>query len=134
MTRQSESLKVSSLLSLHFFSSLWFFFFPFFLLEMKKMLRKMFETEGQKREGRSTRAKTGTKSERAKRELEGKLTPISWFFFCCCFLVCFVSFVFENKKMMAMCCYLLLWWCCKKEEDDGNVSSFFMALLQRRRR
>jgi uncharacterized protein YybS (DUF2232 family) len=60
--------------------------------------------EGQKQEGKSRKAKVRTKSEKAKRELEGKLPPFFLFFFFC-FLVCFGFSVFEKKKMMTLHCH-----------------------------
>jgi hypothetical protein len=50
-----------------------------------------------KQKGRSERVEAGAKSERAKRELEGKLLPFSWFFFYS-FLVCFVLFMLEKNN------------------------------------
>ncbi len=50
-----------------------------------------------KQKCRNGKAKARTKSEKAERELEGKLSPFFWFFFSC-FLVCFIFIVFEKKK------------------------------------
>jgi hypothetical protein len=60
----------------------------------------MFETKGQKWKGKSGRAKEGSKSERAKRELEGKLPP---FFAFLLFSMVFFSlffFLFDKKNML----------------------------------
>jgi drug/metabolite transporter (DMT)-like permease len=88
---RSERRKVSSLLSLHFFLLYDFFFlcvFLFFLLEKKKMPRR----KRLKRKGRNKRAEIGTKSERAKRKLEGKL--LSFLAFVFFFMVFFFVFFF----------------------------------------
>ncbi len=95
---RSERRKVSSLLSLHFFSSLWFFFlcvfFSFLLLEKKEMPRK----KNSKQKGRNKRPKVGAKSEKAEQEFEGKLLPFSAFFFFS--MVFFFFFLLLEKKKM----------------------------------
>ncbi len=82
---------------------------------------------------KSERAKAGAKSERAKRELEGKLPPFCWFFLLVFFL-CFVFFVFEKKKTMVMCHRILLWRCSNKKGDGSSLPllSFLVVLKQRR--
>jgi len=55
-----------------------------------------------KRKCRNGKAEARTKSEKAERELEGKLPPFFWFLFSC-FLVCFIVFVFEKKKKKQHC-------------------------------
>ncbi len=100
---QSESLKVTSFPSLHFFSSLWFFFLCFFplLLRKKKMLR---ESVWKKR------VEVGAKNEKVERELERKLLPFFWFF------------------VLFFCVFWLL--CVWEEEDNDNVlSSSFMVVF-----
>ncbi len=93
---RSKRKKVSSLLSLHFFSSLWFFFslcFSFFLMfEIKKMPRR----KRLKRKGKNKRPKVGAKSEWAEQNFEGKLLSFFAFFF----FLWFFFFLFEKKKML----------------------------------
>ncbi len=125
---QNGSLKVSSSPSLHFFSSLWLFFFPCvffssFVWKKKDAMRKHL-----KRKCKNERAKIRAKSERAEQELEGKLPLFSWFFFvvflCVLSSLClrrkkrqqcaiiFFSGGVPMKKVMATCCHhLFLWWC-----------------------
>ncbi len=110
---QSRSLKVSSFLSLHVFSSLWFFFsLCFFFLTTWK--EKNARRKHMKRKCKNGKAEAITKSEKAERELEGKLPPFFWFFFSC-FLVCFIFFVFEKKKKKrtlwpSFLCLRRRWW------------------------
>jgi len=73
--------KVSSLPPLQFFFLYGFFFLcvflSFLLLEKKKMRRK----KRLKQKGKNKRPEVGTKNEKAKWELEGKLLPFSTFLF-----------------------------------------------------
>ncbi len=67
--RKAPSLISISLLLYGFF---FLCFFPFLLLEKKKILKESVWNR---------RVQVGAKSERTKKELEGKLPPFSWFFF-----------------------------------------------------
>ncbi len=68
------------------------------MLEKKKKLRR----KHLKQKGRNMRVEAEAKSERANRELKGKLLPISTFFFF--FMIFFSLFFFplliKNKKML----------------------------------
>ncbi len=123
MRGQSGSFKESSFHSMHLFSSLWFFFlyfFPFLLLDKKKMPRESIWNR---------KVEVKAKSERVERELEGKLPPFSWFFFVV-FLCVLFFFVFEKNKTMTMHRCLFLWCYWNKK---SKLSSPFSLYLRRRK-
>ncbi len=91
---QHGSLKESSFASLHFFSSLWFFFFSSTWKEEDAM-RKLL-----KQKDRNGKAKAGAKSEKAEWELEGKNLSFSTFLF---FSMIFFSMFFFSYLKRRRC-------------------------------
>ncbi len=146
MRGQSRSLKVSSLPSLHIFSSSWFFLslcvFFIFCSRRRRCHKKVLETEMKKQKGKngsqkwkgklppffwffcvfcflcvwkeedakrkhlkrkckSKKVEAGVKSERAKRELEGKLLPFSWILFVV--FLCVLSSLCLRRRRRRQC-------------------------------
>jgi hypothetical protein len=91
--------------------------------------RRRCQEKGWKRKCKSKRAEVGAKTNKAKRELESKLLPFSWFLFSC-FLVSFVFFMFEKKKMTQECAIVI--FCgggVKKKKMMAMCRHFFSVVL-----